>query len=258
MPDLKLSLCSLKLRLETDDARFIAAARRRYAAFLTGGAADLDVNVSLYDEAFGPFREEPVVAGDGRAWRVMRHDLDLELVPGLVRGVLLRTPAALDSLLRIVLSFELLKRGGFLCHAAAVDGWLFPGISGAGKSTLGVLAPLKRLLADELVGVLGTTLWGTPFRGDFKIGRNNVSRPLEAVVLLDRRAPRGVVPVSKAAAMAMLLRCALCFAGDAPTGRRLLQAARRCVVSSPTLRLSYDARRTPFSAVERGIREALK
>jgi hypothetical protein len=243
--------------VEADAPALIAAARRRYAAFVSRQSPDVVLRLQTLRGRFGPFREEPMVRGDGRAWRVMRHDLDLEIVPGLVRGTLQDTAAALDSVMRIVLSFDLLARGGFLCHAAGVDGWLFPGVSGAGKSTLGGLVPKRRLLADELVGVLGTTLWGTPFRGDFQAGRTAVSRPLEAIVLLDRRAPRGIVPVGRAAALSMLLRCALCFTDDAEGAGRILRAARRCVEAAPAFRLSYDARRSRFRDVERLIRGAL-
>jgi hypothetical protein len=258
VPELTLGLCGRAIRLSAEDGRFIRAAARRYAAFVTAKRPDLRIGLELYGKAFGPFREEPRVVGDGRAWRVMRHDLDLELVPGLARGALLRTPAALDSLLRIVLGLELGREGGFLCHSAGIDGWLFPGVSGAGKSTLGGLAPKRRLLADELVGVHRGRLWGTPFRGDFKIGRNPASRPLEAIFLLDRKAPRGVTPTSKAAALAMLMRCMLCFSDDPRTARRLLASARRWVASVPAFVLSYDARTTRFAAVERMILESLR
>jgi hypothetical protein len=105
--------------------------------------------------------------------------------------------------------------------------------------------------------VLGTTLWGTPFRGDFLTGRNNVSRPLEALLLLDRRAPRGVRPVSKVEALARLLQCVLYFGDDLRSGRRLLAAARRCVMKAPTFVLSYDARRTTFAQLDTLIRETL-
>jgi hypothetical protein len=195
----------------------------------------------------------------GGGGRVDRHDLELELAPGLGRARIVRGLSPLDSLLRIALSFELAKRGGFLCHSAAVDGWLFPGVSGAGKSTLGGSAPKKRLLADELVGVVGTRLWGTPFRGDFLPGKNPISRPLEAILLLDRhRRPRGVRPVSKAAALLRILQCVLYFGDDPRSGKRLLAAARRCVMRAQTFALSYDARKTGFSGVESMIKKALE
>jgi len=258
LPELSLRVCDIAVRVAADDRRFIDSARRRYAPFLTAARPDLSIELELVTKRMRAFRDEPRVVWDGRAGRVDRHDLELELAPGLGRARIVRGLSPLDSLLRIALSFELAKRGGFLCHSAAVDGWLFPGVSGAGKSTLGRSVPKKRLLADELVGIVGTRLWGTPFRGDFLPGKNPVSRPLEAILLLDRHGPRGVRPVSKAAALMRLLQCVLYFGDDPRSGKRLLAAARRCVMRAQTFALSYDARKTSFSGVESLIKKAIQ
>lgn len=235
----------------------MAAASRRYAPFLVRTQPDLSLDLSFTATKLRGFRDEPKVIWDGRAGRVERHDLELDLVPGLGRATVVRGLSPLDSLLRIALSFELVKRGGFLCHSAAVDGWLFPGLSGAGKSTLGRSTPKPRLLADELVGVDGTRLWGTPFRGDFLPGKNPKTKLLEAIVLLDRKGPKGVRSVSKAVALTRLLQCALYFGNDARGARAILQAVRRCVLRAETLALGYDARMTSFREVETMIRKAL-
>jgi len=258
LSELTVRICDHVLRVQADDARFVAAARKRYAAFLVRSDPHLTLTITLVRKKLRPYRDEPRVVWDGRAGRIERHDLELDLAPQLGRATIAGKASALDSLLRIVLSFLLVKRGGFLCHSAAVDGWLFPGVSGAGKSTLGRSVPGKRLLADELVGVVGDRLHGTPFRGDFLIGRNNVSRPLEAVILLDRKGPRGVRPVSKAFALVRLLQCALYFGDDVRGSRVLLAAARRCVLRARTFALGYDARKTPFAGVDSMIRKALE
>lgn len=258
MPELTVRVCDVALRLAADDGRFMAAARKRYAPFAATGKADLALDLDLVTRKMRPYRDEPRVVWDGRAGRIERHDLELDLAPGLGRAKVVRGLSPLDSLLRVALSFELVKRGGFLCHSAAVDGWLFPGVSGAGKSTLGRSAPKKRLLADELVGVVGGRLWGTPFRGDFLPGKNPATRKLEAILLLDRRGPRGVREVPKAAALTRLLQCALYFGDDAKGGATILAAARTCVMRAETFTLSYDARKTPFSGVESMIHKALR
>jgi len=252
-----LRICTVAIRLTTTEPRLIAQARKRYAPFQTRGRADLSIELSLTDRPPGRDLDEPRVVWKGRIARVERHDLALELKPGIGRATLLRDARSLDSLLRIALSLELLKRGGFLCHSAAVDGWLFPGLSGAGKSTLGRAAPEERLLADELVGVVGGNLWGTPFRGDFLRGKNPACHPLEAIVLLERHGPRGVHPIPKVQALVRLLQCALHFSDDPASGRKILGLARRCVHQVPTFALGYDAKRTKYSGVEAHIREAL-
>lgn len=251
MPDLALRTCGVTVRVSIDDARFVESTRRRYAPFLSTGRPDLRLCVALSDRRLRAERAEPTL----RDGRLERHDLELgpHGEATIVRGL-----SPLDSLLRIALSFELVRRGGFLCHSAAVDGWLFPGRSGAGKSTLGVAAPQDRLRADELVGVTPGRLHGTPFWGDFRKGRNNGDRPLRGIFFLDRRAPRGVRPLGKARALARLLECVLFFGDDARSAGKILSLARRAVESVPTFVLSYDARKTRFAGVERVIRRALE
>jgi hypothetical protein len=258
LPEITVRVCDVAIRLAADDTRFIASAGERYAPFIARSSPDLSLDLTLSTRKLRAHRDEPRVVWDGRAGRIERHDLELDLAPGLGRATIVRGLSPLDSLLRIALSFELVKRGGFLCHSAAVDCWLFPGVSGAGKSTLGRSVPKNRLLADELVGVVGTRIWGTPFRGDFLPGKNPVSRPLEAIVMLDRKGPRGVHEVSKAAALIRLLQCALYFGDDAKGGRAILAAARKCVMRAQTCSLSYDARKTSFSGVESMIRKAIQ
>ncbi|HVR84526.1 MAG TPA: hypothetical protein VMU54_09460 [Planctomycetota bacterium] len=258
MSSLTIRVSDVAIRLTAEDSRFIASARRRYRPFVTNRSPQLRLQLELVRESLRPHRTRPRVVWDGRAGRIERHDLELDLAPGIGRATIVRAPSPLDSLLRIALSFELAKRGGFLCHSAAVDGWLFPGLSGAGKSTLGRAAPKNRLLADELVGVVGSRLWGTPFRGDFLPGKNPRSRPLQAIFLLDRHGPRGVAEVPKTAALVRILRCALYFGNDAGDGGRILAAARRSVLGARTFALSYDARKTAFAGVEAMIRRALR
>ena len=74
-------------------------------------------------------------------------------------------------------------------------------------------------------------------------------------ILLDRKGPRGVHEVSKAAALIRLLQCALYFGNDTKGGRSILAAARNCVLRAETFSLSYDARKTTFSGVESMIRK---
>lgn len=257
MPEFTLQVCGLAIRLASDDARLLASARKRYAPFRFKGSENLLLELSVTDRLLRPDLDEPRVVWQGKSVRVERHDLELDLARGRGRAILVRGARPFDSLLRIALSFELLKRGGFLCHSAAVDGWLFPGLSGAGKSTLGRAVPRKRLLADELVGVVGHRLWGTPFRGDFLPGKNPASHPVKAIVLLDRRAPRGVRSVSKTAALVRLLQCALHFSDDPGSAQAILDIARRLVRQARTLTLSYDARVTAWADLESQLLEAL-
>ncbi len=257
MNSLSLRICGVGIRVRSADAAFLSAAGRRYATF-AGRGGDLEVELATAPGPLGPRRDEPRTRRMPEGLRVDRHDFALERRGRRAGAVVVRSAAALDGLLRIVVALELVRRGGFLCHSAAVGGWLFPGRSGDGKSTLGRKVPRGRLLADELVGVLAGRLHSTPFWGDFRAGRENGSRRLDAIVLLDRRAPRGVRPVSKGEALGRLLECALCFEDEARPAARVLRAARECVDSAPAFVLSYDAGRTSFGRLESMLKEALR
>jgi hypothetical protein len=248
LPELSVRIGGVRVRLRGRDATFLAAARRRYRTFLSAGKAEVDLALETVARPLRRRMDEPRVEGD----RVERHDF--ELGPGTAR--VLWTPSALDGLLRVVVGLALAERGGFLCHAAAFDGRLLPGRSGAGKSTLGRKTPRDRLLADELVGVVGSTLHSTPFWGDFRAGRENGTRRLRSIVLLDRTAPRGVRRVPKARGLAALLECAVVFRDGPGDAERILRAARRLVDAVPVFELSYDAAATSFRALEAMLAEA--
>jgi hypothetical protein len=247
LPELAVRICGVRVRLRGEDAAFLARAKRRYGTFVCcRRALDLDLALETVGRPLRRRMDEPRVVGD----RVERHDFDVEGGRARVQ----RAPAALDGLLRVLVGLEL--EPGFLCHAAAFDGRLFPGRSGAGKSTLGRKTPKDRLLADELVGVVGRTLHSTPFWGDFRAGRNNGTRRLTSIVLLDRTVPRGVRRVPKARGLAALLECAVVFRDGAAEADRILRAARRLVDAVPVFELSYDARSTSFRRIEAMLAEA--
>lgn len=249
-----LRICGITFRLSSDDGRFLAAARRRYAPFAGRGREDLSVRVETMD---APVRRAPSELRTKRSGDILllaRYDLlgciDADAAGAQVR----RTAASLDGFLRVVLSDALLRRGGFLCHAAAVDGVLLPGRSGAGKTTFGRKVPRPRLLSDELVGVLGGRLHATPFWGEFRAGRNSGSRKLRLVAFPDRRAPRGRAPLARAEALTRLLECVVCYDDGEAAARRAILLAARCVKSVPCVTLSYDARRTAWRELERLLR----
>lgn len=260
MPDASLTfrIAGLRLGLRSDRPEILRRLAERYAPFRARSEPEFLLRIDFAGAPWGPDREEPRIQSAGWSVRVERRDLEAELGARGGHARVVARPSPLDSLLRIALSFALARRGGFLCHAAAVDGWLFPGPSGAGKSTLGRAAPRDRLLADELVGVREGKLYSTPFWGDFRPGRDNGDRRLEGIFFLDRRAPRGALPLGKAEALVRLLGCVLYFADDACGAARLLARARRLVERVPSFTLSYDARRWGFREVESCVRGVLQ
>jgi hypothetical protein len=94
---------------------------------------------------------------------------------------------------RLITSFVLTQRGGFLLHScgAVLDGYAYclAGPSGTGKSTVARLLDSRHtLLSDETIAITkggkGYCAWATPFFGDFGRITSNHSAPLKALIFL--------------------------------------------------------------------------
>lgn len=120
-----------------------------------------------------------------------------------------------ENVLRPLLAARLLATGGLLVHSAAVAGRLFAGQSGAGKSTiarLGLEAGLP-VLSDDLNAIVADgerfAIAPLPFTGDLEehqITRD--STPLLGVFGLEKGDREEVRPMSFAATVSLLVRCA--------------------------------------------------
>ena len=226
----------------------------RYEPYLSGRPADLEVEVEPGDAPRGKEWPFPGVTSKGRTLILSRLDFFAE-IDGRRGHAVLRDPRmALDSFLRVLLSERLADRGGFLVHATAIGGRLFPGVSDADKSTLARLAPPGSVLSDELVAVVRPHLHGTPFWGSYARGTNTDRRRLEAILFLDRHRAECVRAISAPDALARLLECVVCFRDDECRARWMLAEAARVVGSVSCFTLSYDARKTGYRELERRLR----
>lgn len=143
---------------------------------------------------------------------------------------------AFENLLRLVVAYRLLARGGVLLHSAGVvvDGraWVLFGRSGAGKSTICALAAEAGLdvLSDELNLLWvrddgGVEVESLPFAGDFgQRCRPRVRFPLAGLLQLAKgdRETRSSLPLIRG--VAGLLACAPVVNAD--PGRQEMLLAR--------------------------------
>lgn len=142
---------------------------------------------------------------------------------------------ALDSLLRIQLSWMLLVRWGFLLHAATVtrNGWayIFTGRSGAGKSTVASLAPEGSVLTDEISLVRREEgewrAYGTPFWGEFRAAGRNVSAPVKGIFRLIQATENRVEAMESREFLKTLMPNILFFSREREANARLLEIAER-------------------------------
>lgn len=142
-----------------------------------------------------------------------------------------RNEYALDSLLRILMSWVLLPRFGFLLHAATVirggRAYVCTGRSGAGKSTLASLSPAGSVLTDEISllrredGVWRA--YGTPFWGEFRAEGKNISAPVAGIFSLTKARENELKPLRAAELLRALLPNTLFFSTARDANSRLLE-----------------------------------
>jgi hypothetical protein len=142
-----------------------------------------------------------------------------------------RNEYALDSLLRILMSWVLLPHFGFLLHAATVirsgRAYVCTGRSGAGKSTVASLSPAGSVLTDEISLLRWEDgewrAYGTPFWGEFRAEGRNTSAPLAGIFRLNQAMENEVKPLRTAEVLRTLLPNTLFFSAGRDDHGRLLE-----------------------------------
>jgi hypothetical protein len=191
----ELSIGQIPLRLHDLDDRLFSQASERYQAFAASQV-----------KPFAIYLKNSLAANEARP----EFAYDFEAQQGALRAfsgesqfVGANNPYTLDCLLRILLTWILLPRSGFMLHAATVlrngRAYLFTGKSGAGKSTVASLAPGGSVLTDELSLVRRVDgVWrayGTPFWGEFRAGDSNTGAPIEGIFRLVQAEENRVTPL---------------------------------------------------------------
>lgn len=216
-----LSIGCLPFRFQMSDARLFSAASVRYAAF--GGDAAQPMHITLNDSSIANSQPaEFAYEFEGAVLRAFSSGTRFD-------GV--RNEYALDSLLRILISWKLTGHDGFLLHAATVirngKAYVFTGRSGAGKSTVASLAPVGSVLTDEISLLrFENGVWrayGTPFWGEFRAAGSNTSAPVRGIFRLVQAAENRVTPLRPVEMLRALLPNVLFFSAEPEANRRLLE-----------------------------------
>jgi hypothetical protein len=218
---LELSIGCVPVRLQMSDAQLFGVASARYAAFSDVAARPITIALNEGTDPGGLLADFGYEF-EGAALRAFSSGIRFD-------GV--RNQYALDSLLRVLLSWKLLSRCGFLLHAATVvrngKAYVFTGRSGAGKSTVASLSPEGSVLTDEISllrreeGVWRA--YGTPFWGEFRAAGSNTSAPVAGIFRLLQAAENRVEALRPTAILRALLPNVLFFSTEAETNRRLLE-----------------------------------
>ncbi len=211
------------MRLHFPDDRMFCEASQRYHAFATS-----------QNEPFAVYLKNSFSANGGSpefAYDFEAQEGALRAFSGESQFVGANNPYTLDCLLRILLTWMLLPRSGFLLHAATVvrngRAYLFTGKSGAGKSTVASLAPVGSVLTDEISllrredGVWRA--YGTPFWGEFRAGDSNTGAPIAGIFRLVQAERNRIAPLRPVEFLRTIIANVLFFTADPPANRCLLE-----------------------------------
>ena len=225
----ELSIGCIPLRLHVSDARVFSEARERYRAFAGNEAQPFSIYL---EESFRENGGNPEFAYDFEAQHAALRAFSAES-----QFVGARNTYALDSLLRILLSWVLLRHAGFLLHAATVvrngRAYVFTGSSGAGKSTVASMAPSGSVLTDEISLLRREKgewrAYGTPFWGEFHAAGSNSSAPVAGIFGLTQAEENRVEALGALATLRSILPNVLFFSEEPAANQRLLEILGQAV-----------------------------
>jgi hypothetical protein len=209
------------MRLSSQDPSLIHAASRRYLGFNSSQEKRFTILVE----------REASQSAAPHEFTCNFEDARVEAVNGTAHFTGVRHEYALDSLLRMYMSWALLPFDGFLLHAASVTrngkAYIFVGRSGTGKSTVASLSPRGSVLTDEISIIRRTNgqwhAFGTPFWGDFKADGSNSSAPIAGIFRLIQSRENRIEPLCPSEFLKTLLPCVLFFSSNLGDHERLLQ-----------------------------------
>lgn len=239
------------IRLTSSSEQYARVLASRFDGFLVDDAPPfLDLDIDLADPGAPDPDDDLTVSCEGDRWTIARSDCRavVDLQEGRGRIVQPPHPYATDTVLRVVHSVLLARRGGLLLHASSAirngRAYVFFGRSGAGKSTIVGLAPPDATVLSEEISYVrrdahGYVGCGTPFTGELNRRGDNVEAPMAGAFLLVQGNEHRIEPMAPADALRALLQCVLCFAGDEDVSRDAFTAACDLVERLPVQRLVF-------------------
>jgi hypothetical protein len=252
---LTVEVGGLPTKFTCDDREYTKALERRFEGFVRNAAWPLfEFDLELAEPQTLDPDDEVKVSLNGDRWHIERSDCQAVLDVGSGRGRIRQPPHpyATDTVLRILHSLLLARRGGLLLHASsAIRGgraFLFFGRSGAGKSTIVGMAPADAIVLSEEISYVrrdGETYvgCGTPFTGELNQRGDNTAAPLARLFHLVQGPEDRIDPLSRGDALRALLQSVLCFPGDTTVTKQVFAAACSLVDQVPVQTLLF--RRDP-------------
>lgn len=246
----RLEIAGFMLGFKSDQTGIITILRSRYGKFQISKKNGLNLHVFLAGSRQNPFKPAIVLAGSrlGIERGDFKCSLDLDTGAGSLRAA--ANEQCLDAFLRSLISFLLLREGGFMLHSAGIvkngKAHLFLGKSGAGKSTLSKLAATAggEVISDE-INLLRFEkgrfrAYGSPFWGEMRADGRTGSWPLGGIHLLGKARKNGLSACQGGEALKLLLRCLVNFDKSRGAGELALENASRLLAKAKFSRLDFS------------------
>jgi len=245
-----LQLMSVPLRI-TCDHLLSCVIKDRFTAFLASpsdGRLAYSVRLHSLDHALDHPRR-PEVSGSGGFYTFVRHDMSGSIDSGkrLIQARLWPNQYSLETMLRIIYSVLLMRKGGCLIHASSVawanQGFLFVGPSGSGKTTIAHLLPEVAILSDEISALAPWQgvyhLFGNTFFSDDQEKGLARQVPLKRVFFLFHGRQNTCLPMRSQAATRILLQTVMFFLRDNSAGLQMMDTLIALVEQVPCFALHF-------------------
>ncbi|MFC2092066.1 hypothetical protein ACFLTD_04765 [Elusimicrobiota bacterium] len=129
-------------------------------------------------------------------WVVRGRGMDVRVNKKMTRGSVVPDIHIIDSLLRIIYSFLLVRDRGFLIHAGGAASDIYTGPSGSGKTTS--VRDLDNITNDDVVALKKEEdrwyVFSTPFSGEYPLQISSLKFILKKIYILKLK--KGIVAPS--------------------------------------------------------------
>jgi len=255
--EFSVSIGDIKCSVNIKNEGFIKILKGRYKYFLTQESADykIMVNIKPINELLvnKDLSDKPIIKINKEDGVYFTQRIDnpflarIDKRHGIIEVDMWESQYCFDSFLRILYIALIEDEKGLLLHSCSIDdngqGRVFFGPSEAGKTTIARLADGRKVLSDELslIRPVGDKyyVYGTPFWGEFRSGKNNCRAELSGLYALEKSEQIGLSLTDKVTAINKLYRCILYFGNSTEISSHILQSCYKLVHEVPVYNMNF-------------------
>ncbi len=248
-PNLKICIADICCQLVINDPSFAKHLREKYRQFVSTKTPSFYAYIRLKGHKGAKTHPQPEVSfQDGKIKVIHRDFLAFFDFPKRKGEVFIpRDLTSVENFLRVLYSFLIVNRNGFLLHAAGVvngeKGYVFFGKSGTGKTTVARLSINYTLLSDDLLIIKKINgnfqVFATPFGGELIRERKNTKAVIDGFFLLKKDKRNHLKKVNYSKAIVNLMQNIVYFTKDQQAKIKLFNLACDCLTKIPCYEMHF-------------------